>query len=367
MIRYWLFLASLFFLANSWPVIANAGVQHPASSALAEVLEDANDHAPGAIIMVTAPGFEFYQSTGYSNPRDNVPMQLGHTLRVGSITKTYVAALAAIAVDEGRLDLDDAIDEYLSTEMLEQLPAGPMPTIRQLLNHTSGIPDYYGVRFYLFDWRDRGPLTTELVLHALRGKQRVSVPGAGYSYSNTNYHLLALILEHIYEASLEALLSERIFEPLDLQETYYGSSFPPGDDIHGFGSPLWPWDATYTWQENSGPDGGLFATATDLETWLRALFSRDGDLAPIGRIMVTDAITESERRLQGLGVEIMTSRSGVDVVGHTGGLDGYMTAAFYIPENDAFVLLHINRSNADGFSEILSQILRVAVTIEPAE
>jgi D-alanyl-D-alanine carboxypeptidase len=337
------------------------------SDALSQILASATDIAPGAILVVSAPSFEFRRSAGYSHPSDRVEMRSDHTLRIGSITKTYVAALTVLASREELVDLDAGIDQYLGNEVLDLLPQGPVPTVRQLLNHTSGIPDYYGVRFYLFDWRDRGPLTTELVLNALRGKRRTGVPGEAFEYSNTNYHLLALILERIYETSLEHLFFEHIFAPLGLSETYYGIVSPPGDDIHGFGSPLWPWHATYSWQENSGPDGGMFATAGDLEVWLRSLFATDGAFASVGAEMQASAVQDGDRRQQGLGVEMLTSRTGIRVVGHTGGLDGYLTAAYYLPANDAFVLLHMNRSDADGFGEVLSQVLQVAIAIDAGE
>lgn len=326
---------------------------------LASILDEANEKVPGVILRVSGPDLFFDQARGFANLETRRLMRSGSTLRIGSITKTYLAALTILAERQGLLALDDSIGLYLSQAVLDALPDGLRPTLRQLLNHTSGVPDYYDARFYLDDWKDRGPLTTELVLHALREKKATTVPGQAFAYSNTNYHLLALILESVHRKPLVSLLEETFLGPLGLSRTYYGISAPPGDDIHGYGSPLDPMEDTYLWQENTGPDGGMFATAEDLEVWLRALFSDRGSLADVGEIMLSDLVEESDRKHQGYGAEVLTSRRGWSVVGHTGGLDGYLTAAFYAPLRDTVLVLHMNKSDENAFSETLGAVLRL--------
>ncbi len=317
---------------------------------------------PGIVLFVEGPNVSFQGARGYADRKTKTPISVEHSLRAGSICKTYVAALSIMAANEELIDLDQSIDHYLSAEVLVKLPNGLRPTIRQLLNHTSGIPDYYDARFYLYDWKERGPLTTELVLHAIRGKEATNEPGAKFSYSNTNYHLIALILESVYQTSLDTLLNTRIFTPLELQATFYNQQFPPGDLIHGYGSPIRTWVDTYEWEENSGPDGGIIAAAADLAVWMRALFSEDGEYAHIGKVMTSDTVREKERKFQGLGAEIFQSRSGVNVVGHTGGADGYLTAAFYIQATDTVIVLHMNKSDEKIFGSVLSQILKITIS-----
>ncbi len=317
---------------------------------------------PGIILLVEGADVRFHGARGWADRKAKTSIRMDNTLRAGSICKTYVGALSVMAVNEGLIDFDLPIDRYLGAEVLDKLPKDLRPTIRQLLNHTSGVPDYYGVRFYLKDWVDRGPLTTELVLHAIRGKKATNIPGEQYSYSNTNYHLMALILEEVYQVSLEALLEERIFKPLDLQATYYNQHFPPGDKIHGYGSPSNRWKDTYQWQENTGPDGGMIASAADLAIWMRALFAQDGRFYEIGATMAKAPVVEGERKLQGMGVEILQSRSGVTVMGHTGSVDGYLTAAFYVPATDTVMVLHMNKSDTKTFGSVLSQTLKIIVS-----
>lgn len=319
---------------------------------------------PGILLVVDGPTISFSGSRGYANRKTRLPISVGHSLRTGSISKTYVAALTVMASIEGLIDLDESIENYLDSEELKQLPDKLRPTVRQLLNHTSGVPDYYGARFYMRDWKDRGPLTTELVFHAIRGKSATGTPGEKFAYSNTNYHLVALILESVYGMPLEALLTERIFKPLNLTTTYYNQRFPPGDLVHGYGSPFRPWVDTYEWQENTGPDGGIIASAGDLAKWVRALFSDRGLYEGVGKIMSANPVLEKKRKYQGMGVEILVSRTGSEVFGHTGDIDGYLTAAFYAPATDNLAVLHMNRSSKRIFASTLSQILRL-ITDQP--
>lgn len=321
---------------------------------------------PGIILLVEGPNISFHGARGHADRKTKTPIEMEHSLRAGSVCKTYVAALANMAENEELIDLDLPIDQYLKAEVLDRLPTSA-PTIRQLLNHTSGIPDYYGVRFYLKDWKDRGPLTTDLVLHAIRGKKVTNTPGEKFSYSNTNYHLVALILEAVYQRPLEKLFRERIFEPLKLQATYYNMHFPPGDAIHGYGSPGRSWKDTYEWQENTGPDGGMIIRPADLAKWIRELFSQKGQYAHIGAKMKSNPVIEDERKWQGMGVEILQSRSGIEIVGHTGAVDGYLTAAFYVPATDTVMVLHMNKSDNKIFSSVLSKTLRIITSQEHQE
>lgn len=337
------------------------------TNTLVNVLKETTSYAPGAIFLISNRKTTYFESVGFSNRETKAKMNKDSALRIGSITKSFVATLAMMATEEGLLNLNSGIDDYLDASVLGKLPKNLNPTVQQLLNHTSGIPDYYGPRFYLRDWKDRGPLTTGLVLHAIRGRKASGRPGEKFNYSNTNYHLVALILEKMYEKSLEHLFREKLFPPLSLSETFYGMSSPQGDDIHGYGSPGRPWNDTYTWQENTGPDGGIFATAADLNKWMRALFSSGGRYSKYAKQMMTNPVYETEQKQQGMGVEILTSRSGTKCLGHTGGLDGYLTAAFYVPVKDTVIVLHVNRSKKKQFGKTLSSVLRYVTTSEEFE
>jgi D-alanyl-D-alanine carboxypeptidase len=316
---------------------------------------------PGVIVFVERPDDEFLITFGSTRRGGSDTLTGQETLRLGSITKTYMAALALSLVEDGILDLDAPASRYLPTHTLNRLPGGLDPTVRQILGHTSGIPDYYSERFYLHDWERSEPLTPELALHAIRGLEPTITPASSFDYSNTNYHVLALIVEEVTDRDIESLLHQYIFEPLELNETYYDLAHPPGDVLHGYGSPFDPWEPTYEFRENSGPDGGMFATARDVATWIRALFSETGEMHEIGRMMVESPMPDGDRKEQGLGVEILRSRTGRRVYGHTGAIDGYLSAAFFVPSSDAVIVVHATRSNEEAFTAILGGSLRLVM------
>ncbi|WP_284165074.1 serine hydrolase domain-containing protein [Frigidibacter sp. SD6-1] len=334
--------------------MAGASLQDRLRATIEEV---AVEDVPGILLLVDRPGERIELARGVADRETGAPIRIDQTLRAGSICKTYVAALAVMAAREGQVDLDVPISRYLGAATLMKLPEGLDPTVRQLLNHTSGVPDYYSERFYAEDWDRSQPLTTELVLHAIRGLPETNAPGAAFAYSNTNYHLIALILEKVEGRPLADLLRERLLAPLALTQTYYDIALPPGDQIHGYGSPFDPWEDTFAMRENSGPDGGMFMSAGDLVSWLRALYAPGGRFSDIGAEMVAAPVEVRERKLQGLGTEIQLSRSGLKVVGHTGGLDGYLSAGFYVPDLDTVVVLHMNRSDEETFARVLGRVL----------
>ena len=147
-------MVSMFLiLPNPLTLISHASDQPLDVEHLSRILKETESYSPGAILLASSPSGTFFKSVGYSNRKTKTPMNKESVLRIASITKTYVATLAMMAVQEGLLDLNNTIDMYLDASILNKLPKNLNPTVRQLLNHTSGIPDYYDLRFYLKDWR----------------------------------------------------------------------------------------------------------------------------------------------------------------------------------------------------------------------
>lgn len=159
-------------------------------------------------------------AAGYANRETQEPMTTLHAGEIGSITKTFVAALALKIQEEGTLDLDDIIESWFP-----QVPYAERITLRMLLNHTSGLPDCYTEAFYLdmIDSVVAGDLRTwsteDMLTYAL-AEPFTFEPGAGGSYSNTGYILIARILEQATGKTLAELLRTRILDPLGLNHTW---------------------------------------------------------------------------------------------------------------------------------------------------
>lgn len=308
--------------------------------------------APGAIVLVRSGGESLAVARGLADRAEGVPMSADYLIRMASITKLYTAAVIVRLAQLELVDLDAPVRQYLPAEVLHRIANADRATVRQLLNHTSGIPDYYDWRSTLFwDWRE--PLTPERIFAHVRGKAATGPAGAEYEYSNTNYHLLALIAEAASGESLDALYRIHLFEPAGLEHTLYNGLFAERDLIHGYGSEFRRWRDTYDWQENTGPDGGMAAPAQEIALFLEALFAPGGALEAIGRDMLADPVEYEERKAYGLGVDILTTRSGDRLYGHTGSVWGYLSGAFYLPDRDTTMIVHINRNDEAIFGNLV--------------
>jgi len=237
--------------------------------------------------------------------------------------------------------------------------------LRQMLNHTSGIPDYYDVRSYLFnDWKK--PITADFTLRVAKRRKPTNAPGEGYAYSNTNYQILALVAEQVSRMDLRTLMETHIFDPLSLEQTRYNTEHP-GGTIHGYGTELRGWADTWVYAENTGADGGVTATTTDLREFLEALFLEDGALSELGDGLLSSQVpAESARRIDGAGAEILLGGDGLQLIGHTGDTMGYLSFAFAIPDYDATIIGHVSANKPDVFTALLRGtvgVMREACTV----
>jgi D-alanyl-D-alanine carboxypeptidase len=244
---------------------------------------------------------------------------------VGSITKSFVATVVMQLVAERKLALDDRVSKLLPGRLRE----GHRIRLRNLLNHTSGIPDYLELEVWRKAFRTDGRFTVRpgrLVTEA--GRRPLGfAPGARASYSNTNYLVLAEIIRRLERRPLVGVLRDRIFRPLGLTAT----SYTPGrrtlhpDELHGYdvsSSP--PRDVSEHTLGGPWADGAIVSNARDLATFFGALLR--GRLVPprlLGEMLKIVPRSHGE----GLGVYRLPSPCGRFFYGHTGGTPGYVTFA----------------------------------------
>ena len=195
-----------------------AQLVRPSNDALASLdgvintyLEENN--IPGALVAVASRGKLIHIKTyGMANVELSVPVSNNSVFEIGSISKQFVSAAVMLLVQEGRLGLDDAIHQYLPDLPSEWLGV----TVRQLLTHTSGIPDYEEIRTYdVYRFR----LTPEEVIKIAHSRPMDFAPGAGRYYSNTGYFILSMIVERIEGRPLGQVLESRIFGALGMTQT----------------------------------------------------------------------------------------------------------------------------------------------------
>ena len=263
--------------------------------------------------------------------------------RAASITKTFVATVVLQLVAEGRLGLDDPVERWLPGAVRD----GGAITIRQLLDHTSGLFDYFGDRRFVravIARPDRRWSPRTLVAIAMRHPPLFR-PGRAWHYSNTNYVLLGLVIETVTGTTVAQQLEQRIFRPLHLDQT----SFPTtplieGPHAHGYiGFATLPrlhslLDATSVESPSVGwAAGGVVSTADDVTDFYAALLA--GELLPAGLLEAMK--TPPAGGHYGLGLMRVETRCG-RAYGHEGIATGYRSVVYAKERGSRVALVIVN-------------------------
>lgn len=197
--------------------------------------------------------------TGRLNTPDTV-------FRLASITKQFTATLVLLLQEEGLLSVDDALDMYFP-----DYPNGENITIHQLLTHTSGLPRFLhepGIP----DMLDDANATAEDVLPIIENLNAFYSPGEEFLYTNAGYHLLGHILEQVSGQSYELMVEERIFQPLDMQSSSFGSDDFSEPEV-AFNYVEWSGQRDFFNHDLAFSTGSLVSSVRDLLKWNKALFS----------------------------------------------------------------------------------------------
>ena len=221
----------------------------------------------GAVLVARGAEVVFSRAYGHAQAEWNVPSTPAGRFRVGSITKPFTATAILQLSDAGALGLEDPICKYLK----ECPPAWRDVKISELLNHTSGIPDYLMLQSF---WKDFLMLKSKTqMLASFSGQPLLFAPGSRFSYSNSGYYLLGLIIEDVTHQTYEDVLEAQIFRPLGLADTGYDHDDPliprrvAGYRLGPRGELL---NALYFDMNQPFAAGGLYSTTGDLLKFARS-------------------------------------------------------------------------------------------------
>jgi D-alanyl-D-alanine carboxypeptidase len=317
--------------------------------------------APGAAARVRDEHGVTQAASGVADLRSGRPMRPGLHYRVGSLTKPFVATVVLQLVAEGRLSLQDTVERWLPGI----LPYGDQVTIRQLLNHTSGVPDYTLepiVRLYTFP-HARFRVWTPRQLVALVADQPPDFPpGIAWSYSNTGYVLAGMIVEAATGHRLGQELARRIFRPLGLRDTFFPVNRPtiPRPYARGYSLPLGQeqgplLDFTVFNPSLAWAAGALVSNLGDLERFFRALLR--GRLLPprLLAAMTTPVPTGQPGFGHGLGLIVIDTPAG-RLLGHDGAIPGFLNIVVSTEDGRRQVGVMMNEEFATpAVSEAFSQ------------
>jgi D-alanyl-D-alanine carboxypeptidase len=306
--------------------------------------------APGAMLIVQDGARTVRLTAGLGNVAPKTPIRPGDHFKIASLTKTYTATLVLQLVGEGKLNLDDTLQQRLPGVV----PNGDKITIRQLLNHTSGLADFESDPRYLkpylsgnfgYHWAPR-----QLVRMGVSQKP-LHQPGVRSSYSNTNYVVAQLILEKVTGKTIGAQLRSRIFRPLALDETSYPTKPGlPRPYVHGYkllGNPP-ATDVTALSPSLAPASGAIVSTLDDVADFYRALLS--GHLLKPAELqaMKTTVSYSTGKVTLGPGAGLGIGRPPIPCAGwsHQGELPGYEVAAVSSGDGRRQVVLMANQDRS---------------------
>lgn len=351
---------------------------------------------PGATLAVGLPDDRVIElATGFADTAQDIPMTPASRMPSGSIGKTFVSALTLRLAEQGTLDLDDRLADWLGEEpWFHRLPNGDAVTLRQLLNHSSGLIDHVfdpQSGFADFFRRQastgqltRGPGPEELVAYAL-DHEPLFPPGEDFHYSDTNYILIGLVIERAAGEGYYPLLRERILVPLNLDATealihrridHLPQGYAPqshelfGLPVEVVGDDGLVFDPSIEWT-----GGGLVTTSSDLVRWARALFggrvlSQKSLRTMLSSIAVPEQTPEAlpgQAFGYGLGIGVIRMADAV-AYRHGGFFPGYSSMLAYFPRYDFAIAMQINSDIADveGHVAALAELIIAELDLNPA-
>ncbi|QCO99838.1 beta-lactamase family protein [Arthrobacter sp. 24S4-2] len=283
-----------------------------------------DDGAPAVLMQAKVRGEEWSRASGVRRLEGQEPVDIRDPLHVGSVTNSFVAVSVLKLAAEGKLGLEDPVSKHVPDFDSIMHPPGPV-TIRQLLQHRSGMPDY------IIPLLQQGSLKEVLAtsrsdreLLALAATRRWEGKLAqGFEYSNSNYVALGMVVEHLRGRPIAEVLRSDIVEPLGLEATWLAAPGPPPVSVvHAyitiFGERL---DVTYPALHSGSAAGGLVSTVGDLNTFYAALLQ--------GRLIPAAMVAEMQSPLYaryGLGIQRWNDTCTNNFYyGHAGDTVGYGT------------------------------------------
>jgi D-alanyl-D-alanine carboxypeptidase len=306
---------------------------------------------PGCAVSIYSNEGWWNTSAGYAKIENKLSMQTCHLQYLQSVAKTYLAVGIMKLVEQGRVNLDSSITSYLPSKYNRYIPEPESITVRMLLNHTSGIPEYNFAPKYVsrLIQHPEYQFTPETYLRNIENKPLDFRPGSQFSYRNTNYLILALMTDAI-TGDHAKYLDEVIFKPLGLTETFYRGdagylNYP--NLVNSY------WDrysdgilenASFLQRNNVAAligDDGIVATPKDAVKFLRGLMEGKIISPTTLELMKTWEKDADGNPTYGLGLDYALFHKQV-AYGHSGGGIGAGCQLYYFPEKGIYIFAAIN-------------------------
>jgi D-alanyl-D-alanine carboxypeptidase len=364
--------------AQTWGAIAlctlfaTAARGHTPDAELRAILERflLESHFPGAVLGTWRAGSSpIVVAAGLADRERRLPMSPDALLHAGSAGKTFFAALTLQLVAEGRLGLDDKVVHYFAREpWFARLPNAQAITVRMLLDHTSGLPEY-GNKFMGELVRHPGRHRTPLdAVKSVVGAKPAAPAGTAFAYTDVNYQLLQLVAERITHQPAYAEIQRRLLSPLQLRGIVPADrplipglvqGYAGADSFMGFDAVMDERGLKLN-PAFEGGGGGFVTNAGDLARWI-GLFMLGRAFEPallveVKRGVPAGTLDVGKDARSGLGVEIVQTPLGT-AYGHGGFYPGYLTLVLWYGEPEIAVAIQVNSSAGDALARPLRDVL----------
>ncbi len=331
-------------LSTVLAVITTVQAQTNTAAYDAEVQAHFTADAPGGAVLVAQGGKVLYErALGLADVSAKTALTTANQFRIGSVTKQFAAVSILQLAEAGKLQVDDEIQQYVDFPKKEQ----PI-TIRHLLTHTSGIPNFtngpnYTPEAYAKDieLKDLIALFADLPLEF--------APGSKWSYSNSGYILLTAIIEKVSGQTWADYANEHLFTPAGMSHTTASMVQGTPAEAHGYSEDTQGWKPaaaiSMSWPLGAG---NIRSTVGDLWKWNASVFA--GKLVPVARLAQAHqpvTLADGTTHPYGFGWGFQNVQ-GSPTIEHNGGIDGFVSASLYLPKEDIYVAVLVNRESDDA-------------------
>ncbi len=293
------------------------------------------DRFMGSVLVARGDETIFEMNSGWANAEWQVPNSAATKFRIGSVTKQFTAAAILLLEERGKLSVDDPLSKHVAG-----VPAAwNKITLRHLLGHTSGIPDFTALPPYK-EWKTTGP-SPGMIFERMRELPLEFSPSSRFQYSNTGYILLGWVIELVSGQTYREFVKQNIFEPLGLADTGYDSTIAviPRRAAGYISGARGLRNANYLDMRVPHGAGGLYSTTGDLCKWTQALFG--------GKFLQSSSLEKMTTPGKGgyaFGLSVGT-KNGRKRFAHAGGIDGFGSFLAYFPASGVIIVV---LSNVEG-------------------
>lgn len=330
---------------------------------------------PGTLVEISTPEWTWNYAAGNASLSPVVPATPEMRFISASVTKTFTSVAVQQLAEDGRLSLGDPIDRWLPADVAEEIPSSSTITVRQLLDHTSGIADYNEDAIVLEEYANPDtPIPYQVGMRQGLDAGPLYPPGTNYTYSNVNYILLTLIIDEAAGVPYENYVTRNILVPAGMNDTFvHRTNHIPGPHMRAQESEEdgTVMDFTDLYIQFDRGAGDIVSTTADLNRFHRAL--RSGALIGPASLAAMENTSPQSQKIGlvpglgemsvGCGYGYFTQQNaseGLTLYGHTGGYYGSYTILYYWAEKDTYIAMNSNSAAKAGAvnEEVLAPVLR---------